>query len=198
MMHLFQVFRNSTARARDINKLQYCPKCGAAFNIESSLEFDRQQCTTCTFVHYLNPTPGVTVLIESPTGKILIGKRTAQARYGNKWCLPGGYIEFEESFIEAAHREVFEETGLIISLKGIVNVVSNHLDDIHHTLVIVLLATVAGGNSVAQDDLCELQWIDNDQHRQFIYAFEADRRIIDCYFHGNMNLLPIDKRINPS
>ncbi|WP_394708733.1 NUDIX domain-containing protein [uncultured Desulfobulbus sp.] len=43
-------------------------------------------------------------IIRSTDGKILTGKRSKNTRYGNAWCLPGGYIEFEESFIETAHR----------------------------------------------------------------------------------------------
>ena len=74
-----------------------------------------------------------------------MGKRCTTASYGGLWCLPGGYIEFEESFIEAAHREVFEETGLEIELEGVINVVSNLLDEQHHTLVIVLVGRVMGG-----------------------------------------------------
>ncbi len=197
MPNLYQVFRNSTNRARDNNKLLYCPQCGTAMGTESLPELGRQRCATCAYVHYMNPTPGVTVLIRSSEGKILIGKRVPQARYGNRWCLPGGYIEFEESFIEAAHREVLEETGVRIVMEGIVNVVSNHLDDVHHTLVIVLLATLAEGIPQARDDLSELQWIDRERHQGIPYAFEADRRIIDRYFAGNMPLLPIDKRIAP-
>jgi 8-oxo-dGTP diphosphatase len=45
------------------------------------------------------------------------------------------------------------------------------------------------------DDLTELKWIDRDAHIRTNYAFEADKRIIDCYFNGNMKILPIDDRI---
>lgn len=135
------------------------------------------------------------MLIRAADGKLLIGRRAAGTRYGNSWCLRGGYVEYEESFIETAHREVFEETGIDIQLKGIVNVVSTHLDDWHHTLVIVLLADLLAGQPVAGDDLAELKWIDARLHLGADYAFEADQRIIDCYFAGNMKLLPIDERI---
>jgi 8-oxo-dGTP pyrophosphatase MutT (NUDIX family) len=32
----------------------------------------------------------------------------------NKWGMPGGLIEAGESALEAVHREVFEETGLVV------------------------------------------------------------------------------------
>lgn len=104
-------------------------------------------------------------------------------------------IKRERSFIETAHREVLEETGLAIRIKGYVNVVSNHLDDLHHTIVIVLIGDTLGGNQPPDDNLTEIKWIDKGMHIGGWYAFEADKRIIDCYFAGNMKILPIDDRI---
>jgi len=195
MMNLFQLFTNSGALAGNNRRVNYCPNCGLSFIKNDIGKFERQQCSECGFVNYLNPSPGITMLIRSQDGKILIGKRSASTRYGNKWCLPGGYIEYEESFIETAHREVMEETGLEVRIKGIVNVVSNHLDDLHHTIVIVLIGDVSGGQQEPGDDLTALKWINNHLHLSTIYAFEADKRIIDCYFAGNMKILPIDNRI---
>jgi len=194
-MNLFQVFSNSGALAGNNRRMGFCPRCGQRFIWKKLGKFERQRCDQCDFVNYLNPTPGVTIIIRSPNGKVLIGRRSATTRYGNKWCLPGGYIEYEESFIETAHREVFEETGLAIRIEGIVNVVSNHLDDLHHTLVIVLIGDVLGNDEKPGDDLTELKWIDRDLHSALCYAFEADKRILDCYFAGDLSVLPIDERI---
>lgn len=194
-MNLFQVFSSSDELAGNNKRLNYCPKCGTDFPGKELGKFERQSCDKCGFVHYLNPSPGITIIMRSPEGKVLIGRRSENVRYGNKWCLPGGYIEYEESFIETAHREVLEETGLKIRIEGIVNVVSNHLDDLHHTIVIVLIGDVLGGHQEPRDDLTELKWIDSDMHFGTIYAFEADKKIIDCYFAGNMKILPIDDRI---
>ncbi len=36
-----------------------------------------------------------------------------------KWTLPGGYVEREETLDEAVVREVFEETGLVVSSRGV-------------------------------------------------------------------------------
>lgn len=50
------------------------------------------------------------VIIENEKGEILLQKR----RDNNYWCIPGGYMEIGEKFIETAQREVLEETGLEI------------------------------------------------------------------------------------
>jgi len=194
-VHLYQVFSHSGPLAGNNRRLRHCPQCGARFAERVLARFERQRCDRCAAVHHLNPAPGITMLVRSAAGEILIGRRRATARYGNRWCLPGGYIEYEESFIDTARREVREETGLEVRIDGIVNVVSNHLDDCHHTLVIVLLGEMVAGSPEPGDDLTALKWIDRHAHAGIDYAFEADRRIIDGYFAGGLQMLPIDARI---
>lgn len=191
---IYQVFSNSGPLAGNNQRFAFCPHCATPFGEQMLARCGRQQCVRCGFVHYLNPSPGVTVIVRDGDDRVLIGRRVDRARYGGHWCLPGGYIEYEESFLGAAHREVREETGLSIRLCGIVNVVSNLLDDLHHTLVVILLADVVGGRAGAADDLDQLRWIDPVEHRTVRYAFAADKRVIDWYFAGGMPVLPIDSR----
>lgn len=44
-------------------------------------------------------------------GKLLMVKRTAKLLEGGKWGLVGGFVDRGETLVEAAKREVFEETG---------------------------------------------------------------------------------------
>jgi ADP-ribose pyrophosphatase YjhB (NUDIX family) len=62
------------------------------------------------------PTPGVRyplvtvgALIEGPSGRLLFIRTH---KWGDRWGVPGGKVDWGESLLEAVHREVREETGL--------------------------------------------------------------------------------------
>ena len=156
-----------------------CPYCGCRLEMISHEHKEIPSCPACGYVQYVNPSPGVVVLVER-NGKILIGKRNGEVGRG-KWSLPGGYIGFDEDYLSAAHREIREETGLAIELKGILSVVSNFIRRDVHTLVIVLHGSAAGGNEAAGDDFDDLRWIDADSPLPTM-AFDSDIHIIERYF----------------
>ncbi|HLL68862.1 MAG TPA: NUDIX hydrolase [Micromonosporaceae bacterium] len=53
------------------------------------------------------------VFLVDRRGRILMQQRTADAAVSpNQWTMPGGKIEAGEQPLEAAHRELYEETGL--------------------------------------------------------------------------------------
>ena len=191
---IYQVFSNSGPLAGNNQRFAFCPHCATPFGEQMLARCGRQQCVRCGFVHYLNPSPGVTVIVRDGDGRVLIGRRVDRARYGGHWCLPGGYIEYEESFLDTAQREVRKAHGNAIRLCGIVHTVYTLLDDLQHPLVVILLADVVGGRAEAADDLDQLRWIDPVEHRRVRYAFAADKRVIDWYFAGGMPVLPIDSR----
>ena len=100
-------------------------------------------------------------------------------------------MEFDEDFLSTATREVYEETGLSIELESLLNVVSNFLSPQLHTLVIVMLAKVIGGNAVPGDDIVELKWFSkNDTLPEM--AFDADRHVIEKYWHTDLKGISVD------
>lgn len=68
------------------------------------------QCPHCrkTIETHRNPVPTVDIIIEIE-GKIVLIERN-NPPYG--WALPGGFVDYGESFEQAALREAHEETGL--------------------------------------------------------------------------------------
>ena len=61
-----------------------------------------------------------TIVAIFKDGKVLLTKRADF----EVWCLPGGGVEDGESVAEAAVREAYEETGLVVLLTGVVGVYS--------------------------------------------------------------------------
>eukprot|EP00250_Pteridium_aquilinum_P007072 c16866_g2_i2 orf=136-444(+) len=71
------------------------------------------------------PRVGVGVLVLDKAQRVLIGRRRSSVG-DSKFGLPGGHLDFGESWEECAAREVLEETGLIIhniQFAGVTNTV---------------------------------------------------------------------------
>ena len=69
---------------------------------------------------------GSGTLIINSDDEVLLIKRTDN----NKWGIPGGSCELGETFEEAAVREAYEETGLIINKLSLFSIFSGM--DMHH------------------------------------------------------------------
>lgn len=103
-----------------LSKNTYCSYCGLPFNLDCVYP---KQCVRCLNITYLNPLPIVVVLLSvenafamlgSPENGILIQQRNIEPAKGN-WALPSGYIDFGETWQQAAAREVNEEMYIVTS-----------------------------------------------------------------------------------
>ena len=92
-----------------LENIKYCSSCGAKYELKEDGGRIRPVCSNCGFVYYKNPSPGVSILIIE-NQRVLLCKRAPGNFQSGKWCLPCGFIEFDEDFLTAAHREVKEET----------------------------------------------------------------------------------------
>jgi ADP-ribose pyrophosphatase YjhB (NUDIX family) len=75
---------------------------------------ERDVCTRCGFIHYVNPKI-VTGSIVRHEGRILLCRRAIEPRIGF-WTLPAGFMEVGETAEQAAMREAREEAnaGIVI------------------------------------------------------------------------------------
>jgi len=162
----------------------YCPNCGNLCAEINDGGIKREACSKCNYINYKNPYPCISVLIVNRSNEVLLGKRHKDSIYPEKWCLPCGYIEYDETYKDAAIREVKEEVGISITPKGIINVVSNKLQNGINSLVVVLLAEYNGNEEiVAGDDITEAAFFDANKLPPL--AFEADVFIINKYRLNN-------------
>jgi len=61
--------------------------------------------------YYRNPVPAACCFVARPNGDLLFAQRAVEPCRGG-WTLPGGFIELGETPVEAALRELHEETNL--------------------------------------------------------------------------------------
>ena len=183
-----QVFSMYPRRLEPGPGRRYCPLCAGQLSVGGR----RASCPRCGYVDYRNPLPGVVVLVVDGE-RVLLGKRGDKSFQRGKWGLPGGFVEFGEDFLTAAIRETREETNLEVKVLSILSVVSNFLTPELHTLVIVLLAEVCGGEAKAGDDFAELAWYTYPEPLPEM-AFEADVHIIQRYFRCRITGAPVDAR----
>ncbi|HZX05155.1 NUDIX domain-containing protein [Kribbella sp.] len=93
--------------------------------------------------------------------RLLLTRRTDN----DEWCLPGGAIEPGERPAEAAERETFEETGLVVRVTGLVGVYSDpdvvvvYRDGNRVQIVgMVFRAETVGGTAGTSPEVSESRW----------------------------------------
>jgi ADP-ribose pyrophosphatase YjhB (NUDIX family) len=135
----------------------------------------RPVCPECGFVQYLNPAPGAGCILVRGE-KVCLVRRRCEPKRG-MWCLPTGFMEWDEDVRHTAVREVREETGLEVELTGLFAVESGVLPPDIPVLVVFYLARETGGDMVAGDDADDVGFFAlNDLPGPI--AFAAHRRVL--------------------
>lgn len=157
-----------------------CPRCGSDLHQAVLDGRPRLQCSndSCDFIYYHNPIPAAGGVIVD-NGKILLVKRGMMPKIG-WWCLPAGFMEWNEHPSQTAIREVKEETGLEIELDGIFEVYSGNDDPRMNAVLILYLGRITGGELRAGDDAVEVAWFPLDKPPENI-AFESHIQAINDY-----------------
>ena len=60
----------------------------------------------------MRPFVAVRAIVSRPDGQVLILRRRPGNSAGDRWCLPGGKVEYGETLSAAVARELQEETSL--------------------------------------------------------------------------------------
>ncbi|MFJ1757905.1 NUDIX domain-containing protein [Kitasatospora sp. NPDC088134] len=102
-----------SARPAVFGPHSHCHWCGAPY--PEGTEAWPRTCSGCQEISYRNPLPVTVALlpVHHPDGdtRLTVIRRTIEPGYG-QLALPGGYVDYGESWQQAVVRELREETGI--------------------------------------------------------------------------------------
>lgn len=106
-------------------------------------------------------------------GKFLLVKEKQKICEG-KWNIPAGAVDEEETVIEAAKREIFEETGCNVKINGILEIVNKHMENID--LVCFFFNTELIDENIKYDgvEITDIKWFSYEEMLQMKSDLRAD------------------------
>jgi 8-oxo-dGTP diphosphatase len=119
--------------------------------------------------------------------KVLLGKRHIDPEKADSllngaatWTMPGGKMEFGETFEEAAKREVKEETGIDLEDAEVICVNNERINSAHFVTVGLFSEKFQGESRVMEpDEITEWQWFELDNLPEPLYFPSAE--VIDNF-----------------
>jgi len=164
--------------------MNFCSHCGEAVELTTPAGDNRPRyvCTACDFIHYQNPRI-IAGCIAEYDNKILLCKRAIEPRLG-QWTLPAGFMENNETTLQAAQRETFEEaTAKLSDIKLFCTVSIPHISQVYIMYHGLLIDGVAkpGAESL------ETKLFTEDQIDFDTLAFPVIRESLKLYFSDKNN-----------
>lgn len=157
-------------------RFKFCPICGHQLVVKTINNMQRNICSACEYINFENPIVGAAAIILNQQNQILMVKRASHVTYPGLWCIPCGYVEYDEDIRTAVVREVKEETGLDVICGEVFDVHSNFHNPKQHTVGVWFCCEIVGGQAAASDDASELGWFELDKLPQL--AFPTDYLIL--------------------
>ncbi len=96
--------------------------------------------------------------------QVLLGKRNKEPNRG-LWVLPGGGIEFCETFAQTLKRELLEEAGINVEVRNIFKTYELINPPNEHRVIVYLIADHRSGDPVPSSDLSEVRFFNSDELR---------------------------------
>lgn len=142
------------------------------------------------YIHELRKAIGPRKIILNSAGALIIrdNKILFQRRTDNgQWGLIGGLVEMNETYEEAAIREIREETGLEVRLDSFLGIFHNHNmawsnGDAAHVISAMFTASIISGEPRTDEESYELRFFARDE---IPHLFAEDHiAAINAYFRG--------------
>ena len=125
--------------------------------------------------------------------KILMVQEGLDFCYG-QWNYPAGHVDEFENITQAAIREVKEETGLDVKLKGVLPICETELRNETHIIIRFVAEVIGGKVQFDSNEILDVKWIDIEEIEKMtekeLRNYEVGKTIIKDYIENK--IYPID------
>jgi len=139
-------------------EVKYCQRCGTAMTWQERFGRLRPVCPNCDWTYFPDPKVAVAALIERD-GQVLLVRRAIDPERG-RWTLPAGFVDAGEDPARAAERECLEETGLVVHVTSLLDVLYGQEHPRGAHIVIFYQAEIVSGALRPGDDVDEVDFFD--------------------------------------
>ena len=131
----------------------------------------------------------VAICLVTWNSKFLIVQRGDAVIQSGKWCLPCGYLDYDETIEECAVREIWEESGLDIRKYIDVNNISpvyinsdpgatKNQDVCFHFNMKIDSIIEPKTQIIDLNETLDIKWVTKDELVNYSFAFNHDKRIM--------------------
>ncbi|MCJ7721441.1 NUDIX hydrolase [Candidatus Bathyarchaeota archaeon] len=130
----------------------------------------------------------VNPVIVTSNGKIVLAKRVKGIVGGGKWHLPGGRVQFKETFENALKRVAFFKTNLKVELfypslkESLVGIYDDpERDPREHVVSIAFLCKIADGKTKPGAKVDEVDSFSDAEIKKLDIAFDHEKAVEDAF-----------------
>jgi 8-oxo-dGTP pyrophosphatase MutT (NUDIX family) len=144
---------------------------------------------------YAHTMVGVGAVVMNDHNQVLVVSEK-NALVAGSWKLPGGYVEPSEDLVDAAIREVMEETSIKTKFETVISVRHAHGTGFGCSDMYVVMALSPESSEVSKCDreIERCEWMDVEEYLKHPKVHETNRNFVNTYLHYKQNGVKITCR----